>query len=556
MHISRSLALRLAVTAVVVMCGMALYESTKQFFWPSITVWESHIVTILFGTLISAGSAYLIFRKSDILQQNLASELAERKRAEALLRRSEENLRITLDSIGDAVIVTDAEGKITRMNPVAEELTGWKLADALTRKLDEVFVIRHEETGETVESPVAKVLREGTIVGLANHTEMISRSGTRLPIADSGAPIRDSGGEISGVVLVFRDQTTERDAERALRRSEGLMKSMIENLPFELWAKGTDGKYILQNPASVKKWGDRIGKDSSAINVDEKVRANWEEINRRAMAGEVVRCEWEQNDPVDGLRTFEEVIAPIYEDSHVRGILGVNVDISSRKNAEQQVLKYQQQLQSLSSRLLLVEERQRRNFSQILHDHIGQNLTYLSLKLGVLRKQVQDPATLETLGETLKLVEQMSQETRSLTYELSPPLLYEIGLDAALEWLGEHFQGRYGLDCNFELSNDSEKLHVDARIVLFQAARELLFNVVKHAQAKSATVACVRSADRVCVTISDDGIGFDPAKSGSSDGYGLFNVRERMEHLGGEVEIVSSPCNGTRVTLLLPVTQH
>src|SRR4051812_43129139 len=106
MHISRSLALRLVVTAVAVMCGMALYESTKQFFWPSITVWQSHIVTILFSTLISSTSAYLIFRKSDILQQNLAIELAERKRAEVLLRRSDENLRITLDSIGDAVIVT------------------------------------------------------------------------------------------------------------------------------------------------------------------------------------------------------------------------------------------------------------------------------------------------------------------------------------------------------------------------------------------------------------------------------------------------------------------
>jgi PAS domain S-box-containing protein len=147
-------------------------------------------------------------RTAELVQttQDLEVEVVERKRAE-------ESLATTLNSIGDAVIATDMEGCVARMNPVAEQLTGWPLEEAKGRPLGEVFRILNEDTRRPVESPVARVLREGVVVGLANHTILISRDGTEQPIADSGAPIRDPTGEISGVVLVFRDRTEERRME-------------------------------------------------------------------------------------------------------------------------------------------------------------------------------------------------------------------------------------------------------------------------------------------------------------------------------------------------------
>jgi PAS domain S-box-containing protein len=151
--------------------------------------------------------------------RNLELEIGERKRAEDALRAGERNLAITLDSIGDAVIATDVEGRITRMNPVAEQLTGWPLDQAKGRALSDIFHIVNEETRRPVENPAARVLGEGVIVGLANHTTLISRNGSERPIADSGAPIRDPGGAISGVVLVFRDQTDERKMEEVRFKS-------------------------------------------------------------------------------------------------------------------------------------------------------------------------------------------------------------------------------------------------------------------------------------------------------------------------------------------------
>lgn len=146
----------------------------------------------------------------------IARDITERKQAERSIYEHREWLRVALTSIGDAVIATDNKGNVTFMNPVGESLTGWQQEDARGRPLEEVFNIINEETRGVVESPVQKVLREGIIVGLANHTLLISKQGKEIPIDDSGAPIKDDAGNLLGVILVFRDGTEKKRVERAL----------------------------------------------------------------------------------------------------------------------------------------------------------------------------------------------------------------------------------------------------------------------------------------------------------------------------------------------------
>lgn len=147
----------------------------------------------------------------------LEDEITERKQAELLAHEQREQLQVTLTSIGDAVIATDTAGLITFMNTVAETLTGWKQAEAVRQPIHTVFKIVNEETRQLVDNPVDKVLRQGRIFGLANHTVLIARDGTERPIDDSGAPIRDAQGAIIGTILVFHDVTERRRAEDALR---------------------------------------------------------------------------------------------------------------------------------------------------------------------------------------------------------------------------------------------------------------------------------------------------------------------------------------------------
>lgn len=151
-------------------------------------------------------------------------DITERRIAEETIKKSEVLFRTTLYSIGDAVITTNEHGIVQRLNPVAEHLTGWKEFDAQGKSIEEVFNIINEEIRNKVENPVQKVLREGIIVGLANHTLLISKDGIEAPIADSGAPIKNETGDIVGVVLVFRDQTEEREKQKALEHSNARLK--------------------------------------------------------------------------------------------------------------------------------------------------------------------------------------------------------------------------------------------------------------------------------------------------------------------------------------------
>lgn len=168
---------------------------------------------------------------------------------EKTLRLARERAQVILSSIGDAVITTDAAGRIDGMNPVAETLTGWTLSESAGKDLSEVFHIVNDHTREPATNPVERVLRHGIVVGLANHTSLISRQGSEHPIADSGAPIRDSDGTVVGVVLVFRDQSEERKAVSALEEAELLFRGFFDNAPIGKSMTGVDGRLLRVNPA-------------------------------------------------------------------------------------------------------------------------------------------------------------------------------------------------------------------------------------------------------------------------------------------------------------------
>jgi signal transduction histidine kinase len=231
-----------------------------------------------------------------------------------------------------------------------------------------------------------------------------------------------------------------------------------------------------------------------------------------------------------------------------------------RKKAEIKMLDYQKQLRSLASELSLAEERERRRIATELHDHIGQNLAISKIKLGLIRESAATTKFAGPLEEIHKLIDQTIRFTRSLTFELSPPVLYEFGLEAAIEWLAERIQDQYDIQVHIENDQQDKPLSDDVRVLLFQAVRELLINVVKHAQSKRVSVQIAKQGQNIRLQVEDFGKGFDVATMESNtakpSGFGIFNIRERLKHFGGSVEIKSAPSQGTRVTLMVPLKSH
>ena len=188
-----------------------------------------------------------------ILWDGFCSIITERKQAEQDLRESEENLRTILNSIGDAVIATDSEGKVIRINQVAAKLTGWKRREAIGKALTEIFKIVNAQTGAKVENPVQKVLAQGKIVGLANHTKLISRNGKEHQIADSAAPVISPEGHVQGAVMIFRDVTEEYNKNRQIKEAKELLKGIFLSIQDGISVLNPDLTIKYVNPV-MEKW--------------------------------------------------------------------------------------------------------------------------------------------------------------------------------------------------------------------------------------------------------------------------------------------------------------
>jgi PAS domain S-box-containing protein len=289
------------------------------------------IFVVMLMSFFGIGLAWLYSNR----QKNIYKELLDKRTA---LQESQEEFRATLYSIGDAVITTDTNGCIRHMNPVAEQLTGWNETDAIGKGIAEVFYIINERTRSTVENPVQRVLKEGLVTGLANHTLLISKEGREIPIADSGAPIRNEKNNISGVVLVFRDQTAERAAQQTLTASEQRYYSTLENMMEGCQIIGFDWSYLFIN-ASAARHGRRTKEELLGHTMMEMYPG----IEKTPMFAMLKRCmkkrishkmENEFTYPDGSKGWFELSIQPVSE-----GISILSHDITERKMAEEALHK-------------------------------------------------------------------------------------------------------------------------------------------------------------------------------------------------------------------------
>ena len=230
-------------------------------------------------------------------------------------------------------------------------------------------------------------------------------------------------------------------------------------------------------------------------------------------------------------------------------------DVIELESAQHAVAKYQDELRSLASQLAITEERERREIATHLHDRIGQELALVKLRLESLRGCAREAADNATIDQVCDLAAGVLAKTRTLMFEISPPILHELGLVPALEWLAESIHDQHGLDVEV----DAESLAIDGddlKALLFRSTHELLNNVVRHAEAHTAVIRLRVSGATVRIEVEDDGRGYEQTRAATrsmTSGFGLFSIRERLAHVGGRLEVFSTIGRGTRAVIEAPL---
>jgi PAS domain S-box-containing protein len=492
---------------------------------------------------------------------NQASVALERRGAEEVLRESEVKYRELFENAREAIVIIDLDKTITDANKFVEEY-GFRKADLIGRNYLE-FVA--EPYGEKAIVDF-ELLRQG--MPLEGEFEVVTPKG-RVVVFYKDCPIVRNG-RVVGVQSMLTDITERKWAEEALKESESRYRLLADNASDVIWTADRSLRLTYCSPSVERVLGytadEMLTKGVSetltpaSCELVEKVLAEEMEVERTGQ-GDPLRSRMVEVEEVrkDGTTLWVEVRADFLRDADGKavGIVGVTRDISNRKRIEQQLLDYQARLRELATGLTLAEERERRRIAVGVHDQIGQRLALTKLTLQSLAAASSGEKVSKVLNEASEEIEKVIEEAHSLTFELSNPVLYEVGFEGAVEsWLTEQVQERHGIECTFAAGLHPLRLDQETSVTLFHVVRELLTNVIKHAKAKHVDVRIRRIGETVQITLQDDGIGFQPAQNGhivsKSGGFGLFNVQEKLDYLGGSVKIKSELGKGCCVVIVAP----
>jgi len=542
------------------------------------------------GTLIHYGEA-------QVVMVNLRN-VTERRKAEEKLRNQAMQLKEQaelLDIAEDAIIVLDMEDRIVFWNAGAEERYGWT-KDEVKNQVS--YVVLHTVFPEPLIDIKAKLAMVGRWEG-----ELVQkkRSGEEIVVESRLALRRDQKNRPVAIMEINNDITERKQTQIALQRSKEELEARVAartaelqdandrlivelnrrkriedmlrkgaeryrnlfvNSPLGIYRVNAEGRILMGNPTLIRMLG--YSSFDELVSVGGKRRDYEPSYLRKKIKDRLEKegrvrgfeTKWRKRDKTS-IFVRENAKAVRSPDGTLLYYEGTVEDITEQKKAEEKIKSYQKQLRSLASDLSLAEERERRRIATMLHDHIGQILAISKIKLGALAQLIGNDESMNQLKEVRNHIEQAIQYTRSLTFELSPPILYDLGLEAALEWLAEQVREHQRINCMFEADAYPKPVSDEIRIVLFSAVRELLMNVTKHAQANVAKITIRRVNDSITVHVADNGIGFVPSKMSfyrdENKGFGLFSIRERLRHLSGQMEVRSGRGRGTRVILTAPL---
>jgi PAS domain S-box-containing protein len=471
------------------------------------------------------------------------TDISALKEAQAELARSETRSRALLEAMPDLMLRIARDGTYLDCSQAGRGLLLVDPSTFLGRKVEQMHP---PETASFWMRSIRKALDEGSREVFEYELPIEGR------FRDFEARLVRSGQ--NEVIAIIRDITERATLLREIRNNEAELRavhSAIPDLIFVIGSQGVIHAFSAQRREELFIPPQFVsGANIRKVLPEPLATTVVDAIGRCLASGAIETLEYELPFP-DGAQHFEARLAPMTEDR----VVAVVRNISERKRQESELIAHRQRLRRLANELTVSEERNRRELALQLHDSIGQELAIARLRLQ-RAQETQGQESQENLAQASRLIEASIRNVQSLTFDMSPPALHELGLPHALRSYGRYLAKTHGVAVEYEESGEPAPLSGDQKILLFRCARELMVNVVKHAEATQIILSLDYEPDKVTVRVEDDGLGFDAVEALSrapSEGahFGLFSIRERLAAYGGSLDIRSG--EGTVATVFIPL---
>lgn len=508
------------------------------------------------------------------------TDISARRETEEKLRTSEERFRTLVDVASQITWVTNADGVVEEDSPSWRAYTGLGMDKWLGWNWLETV---HPDDRESIAAAWRQAV--DTVTPYTVRFRQFHHSGDYRECECRAAPIIGADGKVREWVGMSWDVTERNRVAAALAHRERQLQLITDAMPALVAYIDRDLRYRFNNSTYEDWYGipreDLFGKSMEEVLGADALAALRPHLDR-VLQGESAHFEVEVPYATGGHRWIDAHYMPdITEHGEVAGIFVLVLDITDRKETEQKLRRWSEELEhavsektaelvqtherlrALATELNLAEQRERRRIAADLHDHLQQILVLAKMKLGQGKRAAKDvPTCTDMLDQVDEVLTEALGYTRTLVADLSPPAMREFGLPAGLRWLREYMK-RHELEVSLEIE-DNQDLHLpeEQAMLLFQSVRELLMNAWKHSGVAEAAVTLNRQGDSLIAQVRDAGKGFDPARPQQQDAdsvstkFGLFSIRERMYALGGKFEIASEPGVGTVATLTLPLLTH
>lgn len=460
-----------------------------------------------------------------------------------------DDYRLIFDSSVDAILLSDEDGNIVEANEAGLRMLGYERSILIGMNVTDI-IDRHNLEIDPIRLDLHKTetpVRKERLLRLAD--------GTSLPVEIIARRLREDR-----VFAMIRDISERKEKEREF-------KAAYHDIE-QIWNTSVDGLRVVDKGFNVILFNRPFEKLSGMTPAEIRSKKCHEVFGgfpcqtTKCPLNRVLRGEKEIEYEVVKYNKEEHAIPCILratpfrnQEGRIIGLVESFHDISDLKKKESLLLESQKNLRSLATKLILAEEEQRRDIANYLHDDTCQNIAFATMKLRAIGKKTEEPYH-SMISDLTDLLDQTAQSTRALSMNISPPVLFEVGLLEAINRLASKFEKDFGIAVFIESPNASlSKMTQTARVLFYTTVKELFFNVAKHAEATEVRLQLKNETDTLILTVSDDGVGFEPEKIqvGKMGGFGLFSIRERFTSVGGHFQMFSSPGKGSVFQIQAPM---